>query len=87
MRFESDEAVEQGLDHVGPLVLMAGRADADVVKGESIGGSFLDLMLEQESTRGRRCMSPSASEQSTTLMRPWQTVPLKVASTASLTLI
>src|SRR3990172_8946701 len=52
MRFESDETVEQGLNHIGPLVLIARRADADVVKGESIGGSFLDLMPEQESARG-----------------------------------
>ncbi len=87
MRLEGDEAVEQRLDHVAPFVLMARRADADVVEGEPLGGGLLDLMPEQQRARRLPLRSPSASEESATLMRLWQTVPLKVASTASPTLI
>ena len=37
MRLESEEAVEQGLDYVGPLVLMARRAGTDIVEGKPLG--------------------------------------------------
>jgi len=52
MRLEGDEAVEQRLNHVGPLLHTVRSADADVIEGESFGGGFLDLMPEQKSARG-----------------------------------
>ncbi len=36
MRFEGDEAVEQGLDHVGPLLLVCAAARAEIVPRDSL---------------------------------------------------
>jgi hypothetical protein len=52
MRLEGDEVVEQWLNLVGPLVLVAGRAHADVVEGKPLARGFLDLMPQQESAGG-----------------------------------
>ncbi len=47
---QGDEAVEQGLDDVAPLLLVAGRAGADVKKGEAVAAGLLDLMAQQQNT-------------------------------------
>ena len=61
MRLEGNEAVEQGLDHVAPLVLMARLAGADIVDGEALGAGLLDLMLEQKGA-GRQTLQLSVGQ-------------------------
>ena len=51
MRLESDEIVEQRLNHVAPFVLMPRRADVDIVEGDSLGGSLLDLVFDEKRSR------------------------------------
>jgi hypothetical protein len=52
MRLEGDEVVERRLDLVSSLVLVTGRAHANVVEGKPLARSLLDLMPEQERSRG-----------------------------------
>ena len=36
MRLEGDEVVEQGLDHIGPLVLVAPAAGAEIADRQAL---------------------------------------------------
>ena len=77
MRLEGDEVVEQRLNLVSPLVIVAGRAHADVVESKPLARGFLDLMPQQESAR------LAFGERGEHGAQTWQMVPLKVASTVS----
>jgi hypothetical protein len=48
VRLKGEEAVEQGLFDIRPLILVPACADPDVVEGESGAARLLDLMPQQK---------------------------------------